>query len=141
MDYLLLKFSDENFPTLRTPIWVAAVALLVVAVLLYNMQVRRLHRHAPLVALQEWLLWTAICVFGIVIIATIFEFYFFVVVGTIVIGIGTFVWLRFWRFPPLIEVYNQQLRRARFQSQQRYRNPEATVRSRKAPARQRRRRR
>ena len=29
-------------------------------------------------------------------------------------GIGTLIWIRFFRFPPIIDAYNEQLRRARF---------------------------
>lgn len=140
-DYLFLPFAPQTFPDLFYQITVAAVGLLVVGVVLYNVQVRKLHRHPPLLALQEWLLWTAICVFGILIIAAIFKFDFFIVVGTIVVGIATFIWIRFFSFPPQIEGYNNQLKRARFFSQAKYRHPEATVRARKAPGRQRRRRR
>ena len=76
--------------------------LLVGAVVLYNVQVRRLHRHPPLVALQEWLLWTALAVFGLLLVYAIFKFYFIFVLVTVVVGLATFVWIRFVRFPPLI---------------------------------------
>ena len=66
------------------------------------------------------------------------------VVPFVIAGCASFIWLRFVRFPPLIEAYNNQLRRARFYSQQRYKTAEATVRSRKsaaaAPGKRRRRR-
>ena len=41
---------------------------------------------------------------------------------TLAIGLPTFVWIAFFRFPPIIEAYNQQLRRARFFSQSRYKH-------------------
>ena len=47
-------FNDANFRELFYPLTVAAAALLVVAIVFYNVQVRRFHRHAPLLALQEW---------------------------------------------------------------------------------------
>ena len=80
--------------------------LLVGAVVLYNVQMRRLHRHPPLVALQEWLLWTALAVFGLLLVYAIFKFYFIFVLITVVVGLATFVWIRFVRFPPLIAAYN-----------------------------------
>ena len=46
-----------------------------------------------------------------------------------------FIWVRFFRFPPYIQAYNDQLRRARFFSQSKYKAAEATVRF-EAPARQ-----
>jgi len=41
-----------------------------------------------------------------------------------------YAWTRFRYFPPIIAAYNQQLRRARFFSQARYKHPEATIRQR-----------
>lgn len=139
-DYLLLPFNPSNFPDLFYPMTAAAGVLLIIAVVLYNVQTRRLHRHPPLVTLQEWLLWTAICVFGLLLVEATFKFYFFSIVLTVAIGIVTFVWIRFFRFPPMIEVYNQQLRRARFFSQSRYKHPESTVRVRRSGRPKRRRR-
>jgi hypothetical protein len=46
------------------------------------------------------------------------------------VGLTTFVWIRFIRFPPIIETYNQALRRERFLSQKRFRDPDSTIRSR-----------
>lgn len=132
LDSLFLAggFSPENFPDLFYPVAAAALVLLVVAVLLYNIQVRRLHHHPPLVALQEWLLWTGLAVFGLLLVYTVFKFYFIFVLVTLVVGLSTFVWIRFFRFPPLIAAYNQTLRRERFLSQKRYRDPDSTIRSR-----------
>jgi uncharacterized membrane protein SpoIIM required for sporulation len=65
-------------------------------------------------------------------VCAIFKFYFLIVLGTIIAGCITFAWIRFVRFPPLIEAYNQQLRRARSQSQKRYQSAEATVRQRRS---------
>ena len=129
---LLTKFNSVEFKDIFYPISFAAFALLIAAIVLYNVQTRRLHRHPVLVNLQEWLLWTGICVFGLILVCAIFSFYFLVVIGTIIVGCVTFVWIRFVRFPPLIEGYNNQLRRARFFSQKKYATAEATVRSRKS---------
>lgn len=136
--FLVGGFSPSNFPDLFYPVAVASFVLLVAAVILYNVQTRRLHRHPPLVALQEWLFWTALAVFGLLLVCTIFKFYFLFVLVTVVVGLVTFAWIRFVRFPPLIEAYNAQLRRARFMSQARYRQPEATIRPRKTRSRRRR---
>ena len=125
---LLTKFNSVEFKDIFYPITFAALALLIAAVVLYNVQTRRLHRHPVLVTLQEWLLWTAVCVFGLILVSAIFSFYFLLVIGTIIVGCAVFVWIRFVRFPPLIVAYNNQLRRARFFSQQKYRTAEATVR-------------
>ena len=130
--FLVGGFSPQNFSDLFYPISVASFVLLIAAVVLYNVQTRRLHRHPPLVALHEWLFWTALAVFGLLLVYAIFKFYFMFVLLTIVIGLATFVWIRFFRFPPLIEAYNQVLRRQRSLSQKRYRDPESTIRERSA---------
>jgi O-antigen/teichoic acid export membrane protein len=124
-------FSPENFPDLFYPLSAAALVLLVGTIVLYNVQTRRLHRHSPLVALQEWLLWTGLAVFGLLLVYATFKFYFVFVVVTLIVGLATFYWIRFRRFPPEIAIYNEQLRRARSLSQERYRHPEATIRHRR----------
>ncbi len=128
---LLTKFNSVEFSDIFYPITGAALVLLIAAVVLYNVMTRRLHRHPVLVNLHEWLLWTGISVFGLILVCAIFSFWFLVVVGTIIVGCATFIWIRFVRFPPLIAGYNNQLRRARFYSQQRYKGAEATVRTKK----------
>ncbi len=132
-EYLIpgVQFNFQNFPDIYIPIWLASAVLLVITVVLYNVRVRQLHRHEPLRAMQEWLLWTGLTTFGLVLIGTIFQFYFLFILLFLVIGIAAFVWIRFFRFPPYIEAYNEQLRRARFFSQSKYKAAESTVRSRR----------
>jgi hypothetical protein len=134
-------FSPGNFRDVFYPISIAAFVLLIAAIVLYNVQVRKLHKHPPLVALQEWLLWTAVCVYGLVLIEAIFQFWFVTVVATLVIGLGVFVWIRFFHFTPIIEGYNRQLARARATAQTRaaskYADPSSTVKARKARRRRR----
>ena len=133
LDYLgRVEFNVQNFPDIYHPIWIAATVLLIGTVVLYNVRVRQLHRHEPLRAMQEWLLWTGLSTFGLILTGTVFNFYFLFIVLFIVVGVATFVWIRFFRFPPYIEAYNEQLRRARFFSQSRYKAAESTVRSRRS---------
>jgi len=142
LDYLgRVAFTQDNFPDIYAPIWIASLLLFIGTIVLYNVQVRRLHRHEPLRSLQEWLLWTGLITFGFVLVGTLFNFYFLFILIALIVGIATFVWVRFFRFPPYIEAYNQQLKRARFSStQSRHRAAEATLRSRRSRGGQRRRR-
>lgn len=134
--------NDGNaFPDLAFPLVVAAGTFLVLQVILYNVQTRRLHRHFPLVNLQEWLLWTGLATFSLVFISWIFRFYFIFPLTALLVGIGAYLWIRFRKFPPMIEAYNQQLRRARFYSQQKHKHPEQTIRPRRSERSRRRRRR
>jgi len=133
--------ETDGFPDLSLPLVVASFVFLVLQVLLYNVQTRRLHRHFPLVNLQEWMLWTGLATFSLVLISWVFRFYFIFPLTALLVGIATYLWIRFVRFPPLIEAYNQQLRRARFYSQQKYKHPEQTVRPKRSERSRRRRRR
>ena len=140
-DYLSrTEFTPQNFPDLYAPIWIASALLLIGTVVLYNVRSRQLHRHEPLRAMQEWLLWTGLATFGLVLVGTVFRFYFLFIVIFLIVGFVAFIWIRFFRFPPYIEAYNEQLRRARFFSQQRYKQAEATVRTRRSRSQRRRRR-
>ena len=130
-EYLFVPFTAHDFHDLFWPIVIASVVLLVGQVVLYNARTRQLRRFEPLVAMQEWLLWTGLITFGLVVVEAIFRFYFLFVMVTLVVGLGAYVWVRFWYWPPQIVVYNQQLRRARFFSQERYKHPEATIRTRR----------
>lgn len=127
-----VQFNVQNFPDIYHPIWIASAILLVLTVVLYNVRVRQLHRHEPLRAMQEWLLWTGLITFGLVLVGTVFQFYFLFIVIFLVLGLAAFVWIRFFRFPPYIAAYNEQLRRARFFSQSRYKEAESTVRTKRA---------
>jgi hypothetical protein len=129
------QFAPQNFQDLFYPITAAAGILLIVTVILYNVQVRRLHRHPPLVAMWEWMLWTAVIVYGLVLVEATFKFWFVTVVATLVIGLGTFVWIRFVHFPPIIDAYDRQVRRARYLAQERaatrYHDASSTIRTRR----------
>ena len=122
-------FSPQNFQDLFYPITFAALVFLVGTIVLYNVMTRRLRRHPPLVNLHEWLFWTGLAVFSLLLIYAIFSFYFAFVLGTLVVGIGTMVWIRWFRFPPLIKAYNAVLRREQYLSQKRYATAESTIRA------------
>ena len=131
LDSLFLDggFSPDNFPDLFYPITIAALVFLVGTVVLYNVQTRRLHHHPPLVTLQEWLFWTGLAFFGLLLVYAIFKFYFVFVLVTLFVGIGTMIWIRWFRFPPLIVAYNAALRREQYLTEKRYHSPESTIRS------------
>lgn len=138
-EYLFEAFNAFNFPDLFWPTVVASIAGLVVVVLLYNIRTRQLHRHRVYLDLYEWLLWTGLITFSLLLVGAIFVFDFILVLLTAVIGIGTLVWVRFRRFPPILAAYEHRLLRQRYATRARTADPEATIRRR--PSRQRRRRR
>ena len=142
-DYLFTSFSNDNFPDIFHPTWIAALVLLVVLTLLYNVRTRALHRHAVYLEMWEWVWWTGLITFSLIIIEALFVFDFFLVLATMVIGLGTLVWIRFIRFPPFLAAYETRLAKERYFTKQKYADPEATIRKRggRPPQRQRRRRR
>jgi hypothetical protein len=88
----------------------------------------------------EWLLWTGLITFLLLAIGALFLFSFVIELVVMAVGLGTLVWVRFRRFPPLFAAYEQQLARQRYLSRQKAARPEATICSRgPKPAKRRRR--
>jgi hypothetical protein len=139
-EYLFESFNDFNFPDLFWPtVWASLIGLAVVVVL-YNVRTRQLHRHRPYLDLWEWLLWTGLITFSLLLVGAIFVFDFILVLATALIGIGTLVWVRFRRFPPILAAYEQRLARQRYLTRARVADPEVTIRRRGKSRQQRRRR-
>lgn len=129
-DYLFVSFNSDNFPDLFHPTWVASLVLLVVLLVLYNVRTKALHRHPPYAEMWEWLWWTGLITFSLLIIEALFVFDFFLVLVTGFIGIGTLVWVRFRRFPPILAAHQARLARERYYTKQKFADPEATIRKR-----------
>ena len=140
--YLFLPFNSRNFHDLFYPTWGGALVLLVILVILYNVRTRQLRNHPPYLELYEWLLWTGVIAFGLLLVYAVFVFDFFFVIITIAIAVGVFLWIRFIHFPPILAAYEQKLARQRYFSRLKYAHPESTIRTRPTvrPNRRRRRR-
>lgn len=136
-EYLFIPFSNTNFPDLYFPLLAVSSVLLLLLIVLYNVRTRALHRHRLYTDMWEWLLWTGIITFGMLIVGATFLFESEVLLVILLAGLGTMVWVRFWRYPPLFAAYEQQLARQRYLSRARAARPEATIRS-KASRRKRR---
>jgi hypothetical protein len=131
-DYLFVSFSSQNFPDIFHLTWIASLVLLVVLGVLYAVRTRALHRHPPYVDLWEWLWWTGLITFALIVIESLFVFDYILVLLTQVIGLGTLVWIRFVRFPPVLRAHEQRLARERYFTKQKFADPEATIRKRSA---------
>src|SRR5262249_6063076 len=92
------RFGVHAFPDLYTPMWVASIALLVVLVVLYNVRTRALHRHAVYLDMWERLLWTGISLFGLILVASVFNFYLIVLLVILITGLAVLLWVRFLHF-------------------------------------------
>ena len=137
---LLVGFNDVNFRALFAPTWELSAALLVVGVIFYNFQGRRLHAYSVFLDLNEWLMWTTVGTFSLMLMYCVFGLDFIFVLPTMVGGAALFLWIRFIHFPPLIRAYEERLARQRYFQRSKTAHPESTVRS-KAAAKPKRRRR
>jgi hypothetical protein len=133
-DYLFTRFSAHTLPDLYTPFWVATLVLLVGLIVLYNVRTRALHRHAPYLDLYEWLLWTGISLFGLLLVAAVFNFYMIVLLVILISGLAVMVWVRFIRFPPLLDLYEHKLAKQRYFTRSKFAHPESTIRPKGARA-------
>jgi uncharacterized membrane protein len=127
-EYLFTRFSAHTLPDLYTPLWVATLVLLVGLIVLYNVRTRALHRHAPYLDMYEWLLWSGISLFGLLLVAAIFNFYMIVLLVILVSGLAVMVWIRFIRFPPQLDVYEHKLAKQRYFTRSKFAHPESTIR-------------
>ena len=98
-DYLFLQFDDRNFPDLFNAIWVFSLIGMLATVLLYNLRTRQLRRHQVYLELYEWLLWSGVIFFFMLLVYALFHFDFLFVVLSIPVGVGILLWIRFVRFP------------------------------------------
>jgi hypothetical protein len=137
-EYLFKSFDQDNFPDLFLPLTVASLIALVATVVFYNVRTRQLRRHAVFLQMYEWLLWTAVIGFGLMLVYYVFHFDWIIVLSTLVVTLGAMVWVRFLRFPPYFRAYERQLAKQRYFSRQRFDRPETTIRARTSRRRRRR---
>ena len=137
-EYLFNSFNAENFPDLYLPLTVASLVSLIATVIFYNVRTRQLHRHSVYLQMYEWLLWTGVIAFGLMLVYWVFHFDWIIVLTTLIAGLATMVWVRFIRFPPYFRAYERQLAKQRYFTRERFTRPESTIRSRSSRRRRRR---
>jgi hypothetical protein len=135
-EYLFTQFNRTFFPDIYDPIWIAALVCLGLAVAGYAIRTRQLRHHPPFTRMYEWMLWTCLSTFGLVVVCAVFQFDFIFVLATLAVGLGFLAWVRFNRFPPDLAAWETRLARERFYTSRKFAHPEATIR----PRRRRRRR-
>ena len=95
-EYLFQSFSASHFHDLFYPVALGSLVLLIALCVLYAVRTRQLRHHPPYLDLYEWLLWTGIITFGLLLIFSVFVWDFIFVLVTIVAG------LRDLRLDPLL---------------------------------------
>lgn len=129
-EYFWVAFNSINFPDLFNLIWATSLVLLLVLIVLYVLRTRALHRHRLWLDMWEWLFWSGLITFFLLIVGAIFQFDFAVILVILGSGLLTMAWARFRRYPPLFDAYEHQLARQRYLARTRTTRPEATIRSR-----------
>ena len=72
----------------------------------------------------------------VILVASVFNFYLIVLLVILITGLAVMVWVRFVRFPPIFEVYEQKLAKQRYFTRSKFAHPESTIRPKTAkPAR------
>ena len=127
-EYFFIGFNKINFPNLFDPLWMGSGILLIVLIVLYVLRTRALHRHRLYLDMWEWIFWTGLITFFLLVVGSIFQFDFIVLLVILTAGLGTLAWARFRRYPPLFEAYEHQLARQRYLARARQSRPEATIR-------------
>ena len=140
LDLLLIGFNQQNFPAINLITGQLSFVFLAICVIFYNFQSRRMRAYSVFLDLNEWLMWTSVGVFGLLLMFFVFGFDFIFVLPTMVGGAALFIWIRFIHFPPLIRAYEERLARQRYFQRSRTSHPETTIRA-KAAAKPKRRRR
>lgn len=128
-EYFWIGFNKVNFPDIFDPIWMGSGILLIILITLYVLRTRALHRHRLYLDMWEWLFWTGLITFFLLIVGAIFQFDFAVILVIMITGLSVLAWARFRRYPPLFEAYEHQLARQRYLARARSTRPEATIRS------------
>ena len=128
-EYFWIGFNRINFPDLFDQVWISSGVLLIVLIVLYVMRTRALHRHRHHLDMWEWIFWSGLITFFLLIVGAIFMFDFAVILAIMFSGLGVMAWARFRKFPPLFEAYEQQLARQRYLARAHSSRPEATIRS------------
>ena len=72
--YLWIGFNPTNFGPIFDATWRFALVMLFVSVIFYNFQGRRLRNYAVFLDLNEWLLWTSVGIFCLLLMYAVFGF-------------------------------------------------------------------
>jgi hypothetical protein len=70
----------------------------------------------------------------LILVAAVFNFYLIVLLVILFTGLAVMLWVRFIRFPPIFEVYEQKLAKQRYFTRSKFAHPEATIRPKGAKA-------
>ena len=114
MDRLFDSLTTDNFPDLFTLLWVTALVMIAVSIAIYWDAGKRYRRYPVLLSMHEWIFWSVVLPWSLVLLLVITHVPFIVVLLAVLPGMAILLWARFVKYPPLIAAANDEVRRRRF---------------------------
>ena len=114
MGVLTEAFTPVNFPDLFTLMWAGGLLVVVGALVVYNLAMRRYRRYPVLISLHEWVFWSILVSWGIVPLLVVIHVPLLLLLLVLLPGTVVAVWAAFIRFPSRIVTANDELRRQRY---------------------------
>ena len=114
MSHLFDGLSPLNFPNLFTMLWVGALVIVAGTIVVYVMAQRRYRRYPVILSLHEWVFWALVVPWMLVPLLAVIHVTLILILLLVFPGIAVAAWAAFWKFPPLIEEANDEIRRRRF---------------------------
>jgi hypothetical protein len=114
MGFLFDPLTPLTFPDLFTLLWVGAIIILIGAIVIYNIAVRRNRRYPQLLALHEWVFWSIVVTWGLVPLLVVIHVPLIIILLLVIPGMAVAAYAAFVRFPPRIAAANDEIRRRRF---------------------------
>lgn len=114
MGFLFDPLTPLTFPDLFTLLWVGAIIILIGAIVIYNIALRRNRRYPQLLALHEWVFWSIVVTWGLVPLLVVIHVPLIIILLLVIPGMAVAAYAAFVRFPPRIAAANDEIRRRRF---------------------------
>jgi len=114
MSALFDAFTPLAFPDLFTLMWVASLVIVAGSIVVYSLAQRRYRRYPAILALHEWVFWSIMVPWLIVPLFVVIHVPLLLILLVLVPGMVVAAWAAFVKFPPIIGVANDEIRRRRF---------------------------
>ena len=88
-EYLFESFNRTQLPgSVQPHLDRRARPALIALIVLYIVRTRALHKHPPYIEMWEWLWWTGLITFSLILVGAVFVFDFFLILAIEIVGIG-----------------------------------------------------
>jgi hypothetical protein len=114
MAFLFDPLTPTTYPDLFTLMWVVGLLLMIGSVIVYNIAQNRYRRYPTILALHEWIFWPIALAFGVTPLLAVIHVPLLLLLLVQLPAIGIALWATFIKFPPLIAIANDEIRRRRY---------------------------